>query len=60
MTRILRKLSKLFSPPKTDNHFYELKAKDQKRLIETAAAHSNIEQKELLDEYAAHGHPRTS
>lgn len=60
MTRTIRRLFKLLSPAKSDSHFYELKAKDQKRLIETAVTHSNTEQKELLDEYVAHGHPRTS
>lgn len=60
MTRILRKILKPFSPAKTTEHFYELKAKDQKRLIEQAVTRSNVEQKELLDEYVAHGHPRTS
>jgi len=60
MTRIVRKLFRPFSPAKTSDHFYELKAKDQKRLIEQAVKSSNTEQKELLDEYAAHGHPRTS
>jgi hypothetical protein len=60
MTRIIRKLLKSLSPAKADNHFYELKAKDQKRLIEKAITTSNVEQKELLDEYVAHGHPRTS
>jgi hypothetical protein len=60
MTRLLRKLFKPFSPAKTNDHFYELKAKDQKHLIEEAVRRSNAEQKVLLNEYAAHGHPRTS
>ncbi len=60
MKRMLRNFIKLFSPAKTDDHFYELKAKDQKRLIEQAVTQSNAEQKKLLDDYAAHGHPRTS
>ncbi len=57
--RILRKLFKP-SPSKTQGHFYELEAKDQKRLIEKAVTRSNLEQKELLDDYVAHGHPRTN
>lgn len=44
----------------SNEHFYQLKAKDQKRLIEDAVRKSNTEQKELLDEYTAQGHPRTT
>lgn len=58
--KLLRKNLSPFSPAKTTDHFYELKAKDQKRLIEDAVTKSNEEQKELLDEYVASGHPRTS
>lgn len=60
ISRILRKRMVAANSANSNEHFYQLKAKDQKRLIEDAVRKSNSEQKELLDEYVAKGHPRTT
>ncbi len=60
ISRIFRKLMPAATSANSNEHFYQLKAKDQKRLIEDAVRKSNTEQKELLDEYTAQGHPRTT